>query len=228
MNSDTIKFYGGGTGRNAIPTLSLAATTETAFKVNTDSGSVTAFLTVPTGTEVLGANAPFDPNANPAITMPGGGRQWGRVPGSNRPYFVSTSFDSGRPFLVRLAGTGVAGANAGQTALVNLYCGTSSTLGSDTIIATSGAALAMAAGGSFNFIIEATLVWDSVTQLLGGTFWASMNYTSKAASQNTAQVALSNYAAPTTVAGLSFLASAKFGNAAASTCSVSEFSLEQR
>lgn len=227
MNANTILAYSGGTGRNQIAKLNLASTVETAFSLNTDNGAgAPAFLSLPLQSAILGSSTPIDPTANPAITV-GGGRQFGPPNGSGAPYINSGSFDGAHPFRVRLVGTGNAGANAGQTVVINVYEGTSTTLASNAKIATTGAALATAAGGPFNFLVNIECIWDSVTQVLGGTFQALINYTNKAGSQLNATGLLTNFAAPTSVAGISFIPSVQFGNAAASSVSVTEFALEQ-
>lgn len=224
-NRNTVPLgYVGGSIAGQIAQLSLAATTETAFKLTAASGTPTAFLTIPVNTGIYGSASVIDASSNQSFLGDGGGSPGGRTRGQGAPF--ATNFDNDRPFKVRVSGYGNAGANAAQSVIVNLYQGTSATLGSDTKIATTGAALATVAGGAYSYIIEATCQWDSTLQLLTGYFTACINFASKAGSQFTTQAILSNYATVTTAAGLSFLASVTMGNAAASTANVTEFSAE--
>ena len=212
-----------GTLRNQFPTQTVAATTETALLLNTDSGTATCFIIAPSGGEIYGARAPRDVNANPAITARSG-REYGVPSGEANDLFSSSSWD-GRPFKVRICGIGNAGANAAQTLLVNLYQGTSATLGSDVKIASTGAALATVAGGAFQFYIEARLLWDSGTGLLTGSFDADIAFGSS--QQYTVTKAILAVPTAVTTAGLSFLASLTLGNAASSTITVREFIIDK-
>lgn len=228
MNANTILGYRGGTLRNQIGSLALATTTETAFKLNTDDGlGATAVLTVPSQTAILGSHNPLNPAANAAIQGPAYGRIFGSPHGVQKPFFTSDYF-SGRPFQVRMSGVGNAGANAAQTVLADLTLGTSATVGSNVILATTGAALMTVAGGAFSFSIVADLLWDLTTQIVGGYFSAAIIYTSKAASQVTAQAILTNFGtAIASSASLSFVPFIKFGNAAASTAQLTEFAIDE-
>lgn len=220
MNRNTAYGLSAGTGAVQIPTLSLAATTETAFTINTAGTATTAFVVAPVSP--VGSVPPLDSTINASLTGLHAGSRWEPRTASS----LSPSFDLARPFKVRLSGVGNAGANAAQTAIVALYCGTSSTIGSDTKIASTGAALAMVAGGAFNFLVEAYCIWDSTLQILSGRYEASINFVTPT-SQYTSPAVLLNQATVTSAAGLSFLGTIKFGNAAASTCSLTEFSIER-
>lgn len=224
MNANTIVGIFDGSLRNQAPVQNFATTVETPLVVTTDTGTATAFLVVPGQTGIVGSSTPLDSNANPAILGGGLGREYGQALGANRPYFNSASFN-GVPFRVRISGVGTAGANAAQTVVINLYQGTSSTLASDKLIATTGAALATVAGGAFNFTVEATLLWDAASQILSGSQTADIAFGT--VQQYTVPKAAANVVTGVTLANLSFLASAQFGNAAASTVQIQDFVIEQ-
>ena len=63
-NTNTVLggYAGSGTLRNQFPTQAVATATETALVVNTDTGTVTALVTVPVGGVILGASPKFDVN----------------------------------------------------------------------------------------------------------------------------------------------------------------------
>jgi hypothetical protein len=222
MNANTIVSYQGGTGRNQILSQTLATATETLFLVGTDTGTATAILTVPSG-GVTGASAPLDPNANSSITGNDYGRQYGRPNGTAAPWYSSTSFDLGRPFKVRIIGTGTAAANAGNTLIINLYAGTTVTSGN--LVATTGAALATVSAAPLSFFVEAELEWSLALTSLTGSQTANLNY--NGTQQYTVPKAAANVVTITTAAGLQFVASAKWGNAVGGTIAVTEFSIEQ-
>ncbi len=219
-NSDTIiGLFGPGTGRGQINALTLAATTETVFSVSTDAGTAVAVLTIPSGggSNLVGSGSPVEFNQNPAVSSQSYGRKVNI--GTEPPYFSTKTFDAGRPFKLRVMGTCTLNAGSANTIALNIYQGTSATVGSDSKIA------ALTAGGapstSVNFYLEAFVQWDIVAQTLGG--W----YTGQVANTITAQHALSNASAVTTAAGLTFVISAVFGNAGGGTVNISEFSAEQ-
>lgn len=218
-------FSQSGTSRNQWPTQTVATATETALLLNTDSGTTTGFVVVPTGGKILGAQTKFDINANSAITTRSG-REYGLPSGESNDQFSSSSWD-GRPFRVRIAGVGNAGANGAQSLIVNLYQGTSATLGSDNLVGTTGSALAAVAGGAFNYLVEATCLWDPTSQILSGGYSANIAFGST--SQFTAYTTTTTAFVFTgiTAAGLSFLASLKLGNGASSTITVRDFTIEK-
>jgi len=215
-----------GTLRNQFPTQTVAATTETPFTLNTDTGTTTCFVVVPSGGQIYGANAGLDVNANPSI-IDRSPREYGLPSGDNNDQFSSNSWD-GRPFKVRICGVGTAGHNAAQTLLFNLYQGTSSTLASDKIIGTTGAAFAIAQSTvnvSFNFMIEATLLWDATSQVLSGSYTG--NIAGGTTSQFVTTTVVPNVVTGVTAANLSFLASVTLGNAASSTVTIREFVVDK-
>ena len=212
-------FSGSGTTRNTFPSQVIATTVETALLINTDTSTTTAFVVVPTGGQILGAQTKLDVNANAAITTRGG-REYGLPSGESNDQFSSASWD-GRPFKVRIAGVGTAGHNGAQTLIFNLYQGTSATLGSDKAIATTGAAFAIAQSTvdvAFNFMIEATLLWDPTSGVLSGAYTA--NIAGGTTSQIKTPTVVTNVVASVTASGLSFLASVTLGNAASSTVTI--------
>jgi hypothetical protein len=223
-NANTVAgFAGSGTLRNQFPTQTVATATETALLLNTDTGTTTCFVVVPTGGLVYGANTSLDANSNSAI-IGHSSREYGLPSGQAVDQFSSKSWD-GIPFKVRLSGIGNAGANAAQSLIVNLYQGTSTTLGSDKAIGTTGAAFAAVAGGAFNFYIEAKLLWDATSGILSGDYMANIAFGT--VSQFTTTTVVTNVVTGVTASGLSFLASLKLGNAASSTITLREFSVEK-
>lgn len=223
MNSNTIVGLSSGTSRNQIPSLALATVTETSVKVTTDTGTAVALLGLPLATAVVGSSNPLSQNANPAILSPALGAAF-QGAGTNRPYFNSTSF-SGRTLRARISGTGVAGANAAQSVIVNLYLGTNIvTPSSNTLLATTGAALATVAGGAFSFSLVADLLWDSGTLLVVGSQTGTIAFGTT--QQYTVPKAIAAVPSAVALAGIQFQASVVMGNAAASTVQVSEFAID--
>ena len=228
-----------GSSRNQFPVQTVASTVETILKIGTDSvTNANYFLVVPTGvtaatssvslTGALGAAAGLDVNANPAV-IEISSREYGLPSGGTTDQFSSSSWD-GRPFKVRVSGVGTAGHNAAQTVLFNLYQGTSSTLGSDNIIGTTGAAFAVAqssANVSYNFVIEATLVWDATSKILSGNYIANIGAASTYGSQFTTTTVISNVVTSVAASGLSFLATVTMGNAASSTVQIRDFVVDR-
>lgn len=213
-----------GTARNTWPSQAISATTETILQINTDGSATNFFLTPTLPTTIVGAQTPFSTAANAAITGRGG-MQYGNPSGWSNNGWNTNVLLPGRMFRVRLVGTGNAGANVAQSVIINLYQGTSSTLASDKKIGTTGAAFATAAGGAFDFFVEADLLWDNTSQILSGCFTANIAFGST--SQFTGHTVLSNVVTGVTTAGLSFLGTATMGNSAASTIQVSEFVIDQ-
>lgn len=224
MNANTFKNVTGGTLRGQIAPLVLAATTETALVVNTNAGTTTLFMTAPTGAGIAGADSPLSPDINPAKLV-SGGRLYGPPFGSSRPVFSSTSFDFGKPFKLRLVGTGSAAANAGNTLTIKFYQGTSATLGSDTALVTPISAVATATAANLNFEIEVTCFWDSTSGYLSCYYTKNLVYNGTQTS--TAQTAGAVITGITSVANLSFLVSVAWGNAVGGTIAISEFSMDQ-
>lgn len=225
MNINTITGFIGGTKRNQIPSQALAAVTETAISLNTDTGTTSALLALPLQNAILGSTNGLGVNGNPAILVPPFGPGNNIPDGVNSPYFNSSSFDSGRPFTLRLFGTGSAAANAGNTLTVKIYQGTSATIGSDTAFVTAISALATASAANLRFDISVRCQWDSTSNTLTGVLSGSTLYNGTAALLTTATATvLTSLTAPSV---LSFLPSITWGNAVGGTINVSEWSIDQ-
>lgn len=334
-NANTIKNRVAGTLRNQVLSQTLTSTVETFFLMGTDTGSTTALVGPPNGTNIVGSEVTLDSiDTTNTSFLVGGGREYGPTRGSNRPYFTSSSFN-GRPFKIRLTGTGTAATAGGNTLALNLYAVTSSlpvtlatpvnaayatatsggtltdltayyyrvvatnatgtslaspeasettgnsgsnintvtvnwvavtgatgykvygrstgaeqllaTVGNVTTYVDTGAAspsgglpatliggtgasntVAMATAHPFNFTVEATLMWDNLTQSITGIQWYNINYNSTQPTHAfSAPAALP--AIPTgiaTNAALQFIASATWGNAAGGTIQVNEFGVD--
>jgi len=163
-NVNTIAGFIGGTGRNQIPVVTVTTASETNIPIATDSGvNGVAVISVPQQTAVVGANTPFSPNANPAI-IGFGSQAYGPIEGGQAPFYNSGSFD-GRPFKIRLAGTVTSATAASQTILFTLYLGTSK---SGTALKATTAFTGVATAGTYPFYLDATVIWDSVSQTVNG------------------------------------------------------------
>lgn len=239
MNSDSFAVVGAGfpaTHPFNVANLSTSiGLTETAFSFTTTTGP--AIVSVPLQTDIRGASAPFDVNANNALSVD----QFGRASGYRnvgRPWFTSQAFD-GRGFRLRAMGKAsfTAAGGGATTIAVNLYQGTSATLGSDTKIA-GPTALSVAATkvALVNFVVEATMMWDAATQVIFGEFWASISGNVDVGGANTktasytSRGALTNPAVAAAPANLTFLASVAFGTTAPAgggSVILQELSLEQ-
>lgn len=97
-----------------------------------------------------------------------------RIPGSN--------VLKNRPFIVRVGGRVTGGGSTNFT--VKVYYGNSTTISSNTSLATSGAIAVNSASG--DFFLELTCSWDNTSQKIGGVFYGWVNATA------VAQVILSN------------------------------------
>jgi len=82
-----------------------------------------------------------------------------------------TSKLKNRPFTVRVAGRVTGGTTTNFT--LKVYWGTSSTIGSNTQLATSGAIAVNSA--SANFDVTLVLMWDATSQKIQGRFSGQMN-----------------------------------------------------
>lgn len=224
-NVNTILCYNNGTKRGQIPTQTLAAITETAISVTTDTGTTPAFLAVPLQNAILGSTNGIGVNGNAAILVPPFGTGNNIPDGVQAPYFNSSSFDAGRPFTLRFIALGTAAANAGNTLTVKIYQGTSATLGSDTLFSTPISAVATATAANLRLFIQIQCYWDSTSQLLTGSL--SGNYTYNGTTTLITSAALAPITALTSPSALSFLPSITWGNAVGGTISVSEWSMEQ-
>ena len=234
-NSNTIPggYAGWGTLRNQFPVQTVATATETALVVNTDAGTATALVTVPTGVTaatsstsvsgVLGAQAAFDANANASITRRSG-REYGNPSGVSNDQFSSNSFNA-LGFKIRLSGYASLGAT--QTAIVYLYNGAA------TVVGTSGNRVGLTGsaypgGGTSttpsNFLLEFNGLWDPTSQILSG--WYTANIANGSTSQFTAPTVITNVQTSVTAAGLTFCAGLKLANTTSSTIQLREFVVE--
>ena len=222
MNSNVVNAYIGGTGRNTILSQTLATATETEFKIGTDSGSTTtiAVLSVPTQNQILGSQTPLDISTNFA-QLNGGFSRIGIDGGQLTPY-PSQTFDSGRPFLVRVCGTAAAVSNAANGFAASLRLGTTV---AGTLVAVNTASVANASTVAYNFVLEAYLQWNSTSQRVTGYQWGSVDGTT-AGFKAPAVLSTATISAAA-VANLQFVACATWSNAVGGTASVSEFSLTQ-
>lgn len=222
MNFNTVSSYIGGTGRNQIASQTLAATTETELRVNTDNGTgAIAILTIPSGSGIGGSSSPQGVERNLASPYQTG--RLGVPRNTAQPSHNSSSFDVGRPFGIRVAGVVTPASNAGNTFTMIIYCGTSK---SGTAICTTGATTGMESSTQAgSFIMETQLLWDSTSQILNGQFWWLIN----AGGTKSYHVWAQNSAPATSIAlaGLNFCVSVTWGNAAGGVVAASEFSFSQ-
>lgn len=225
MNVNSIKGAANGSGRGTVPVLSGIGTTETAFSVNTDTGTTVLALTIPTGTEVLGSAAGISPNANKALLTQAYGAN-SQVPNvSDRPFFSATSFD-GRAFVVRVAGKFTSGV-ASNDLKIGLYLGTSATLGSDLAISS----ITTGTSGNFgavsgHFLAEFKFIWDVTSGKLDGIVETGLIGPSGVTPTVTALAATTQVAAAT-VSTLSFIPSAKWNASnAGNTVTLTDFSID--
>lgn len=221
MNANTIVGFLGGTGRNQIASQTLASTTETELQINTDDGNgAIAVLTVPQQTSIAGASNPLDPSANSAVIANKFGRQVDHR-ASHAPWFNADTFDN-RPFLVRVCGLATPASNAGNTLAIKLYLGASK---AGTNIATTAATAQATTTTPKPFILEAQLVWSSVSRTVVGQFWWKLDATSS--TEYATWATLSNDGATTDIDDLNFCVSATWGNAVGGVVAASEFSISQ-
>lgn len=220
--SNVIAAYYGGTGRNQILSQTLAATTETEFKIGNDaaSTSVIAVLTMPQQSTIQGSTTPLDQTVNP-VNLNSGFNQAGYFGDANPP-FNTDVFNNGKPFLIRLAGLITPASNAANTLTIKFYVGTSK---SGTNICSSGAVTGWESSTQAGaFVMESQVVWDSTSTLLNGQMWWMFN--SAVPDYHTWAVNTAVSAA-TTLANLKFCASAAWGNAAGGVIAISEFSISR-
>lgn len=215
MNSNTIVGLQGGTKRNNLLAVTGIATAATILTMGTDAGSsVNAFMQIPTQTNVVGNFGPLGPNINQSLTD--AGFTIGQSPVMPSPPFNSGSFD-GRPFRVRVSGGAVAG-SASNTITIAILQNTSAVLAGANTIASFAAGGAALAAANYNFQLDATCIWDSVSQKLvavpGGVVAGTVV-------TNTATTA-TGVALP----GTFLVASITFAAGAANTVTPVEFSIE--
>jgi hypothetical protein len=215
MNSDTFARIQAGTKRNNLLALTGLGTAETIFTMGTDTGSANAFVSAPLQTGVVGASSPLDPNANPAVTGGNLGRPGIGYRGA-APYFNSGSFDC-VPFVVSLSGRFTSSTVAAAAHSIKLYQNTTAALGGHAVV--SGISGATLAAGNYSFLLQAILLWDSVS----GTVTGESLY-------NVAGTYARGVIAPFAVASpaaLLFVASATFNSGATNTITPVEFSISQ-
>src|SRR5579864_4447935 len=125
MNFNTVAGFIGGTGRNQLLPQTLATVTETEINVGVDANStgVIAVLQVPQQTTIAGSGNPLNFDINAALLQENGGNVAG-LPARGRPGFSTATFDSGRPFLVRVAGVITPASQAANSLNIILYSGT--------------------------------------------------------------------------------------------------------
>lgn len=221
---NVISAFYGGTARNSVLAQTLATATETEFKLGTDTATnPIAVLTMPAQTAIQGSYTPIDQSTNPAI-LNAGFNQQGYQFDSNPPY-NSGRFDNCKPFLVRLCGTYTPLTGSSSTSIAfKVYLGTSK---SGTNIATCGTVTnSDAAGGTYGFLIETQLKWDSTSQVLRGQQWYDVASNSTNSTYNTWKT-LTAAGSSVTLATLQFCASTTWGATNGGTVNVSEFSLSQ-
>lgn len=221
MNFNTLSSYQGGTLRNQIASQTLASVTETEFLLNTDSGTGTiALLTVPSGASIGGSSNPQDPNINSSLLFQGG--REALPTNASRPAHSAATFDKGRPFLLRLSGVCTPASNAGNTFALTIYCGTTK---AGVALATTGNLTgSQTTTAAASFVMETECIWDSSSQQITGQFWYATGF---ATPGYHVWAINSNAATGIALAGLTFCASAKWGNAVGGVVAVSEFSLNQ-
>lgn len=221
--SNVIAAYYGGTGRNQMLSQTLATGTETEFKLGNDTSVTTniAVLSMPTQSQILGSQNPIDQAANP-VNLNSGFNQLGYFGDSNPP-FNSGLFDSSKPFQVRIAGLATPASNAGNTLAIILYLGTTK---SGTALGTTAAVPQASTTTAKGFIMEAELLWDSTSQAVTGQYWFSLPGTSGTVYSTWKTLAAAG-SAITAVSGLTFCASATWGNAVGGVVAVSEFSISR-
>lgn len=186
-------------------------------------GSQTGLIGIPAQTSVYGSFAPMDPNANNAFSIDELGGIGGFRALRGRPYFNSSSFD-GRAFRIRAMGkyNNQANTTNAQTATFKITQGTA--VSSTHVIASVSSGTNLASGPA-NFIVEATVLWDSAMQVLAGEFWG--NVTNGVTNSYTSRTGLSNLVSVTSYSSVQFVCSVVFGtSSASSTANLVEFSME--
>ena len=219
MNSDTFVGYVAGTKRNTLLAQSGIGTAETILTMGADTAPVNAFVSIPQQTAVVGAGNSVDQNANSSFLYDTLGMMTDYRGGRGRPYFNSGSFNA-HPFLIRICGTFTSSALDNTTGhAFNLKQNSTAVLaGANSVI--SAVSTTTLAAGSYNFLIESELIWDSVSQNLTGEAWGVVagNYTARTSV---------NIAGVTSISSLLFISSAKFNTGAANVVSPTEFCISQ-
>lgn len=224
MNSDSMpSSRNGGTARNNLTALTGLGTAQTIFTMNADNGTpVNAFVSVPLGTEIYGANSPLDPNANNTFSANVGGMMTDYRNMRGVPYFTSATF-SGRPFNIQMSGLATTSASSNNITITLAQNTTAVLASANNLIAATAVATSILAAGSYSWMVQATCIWDSVGQVLNGIVQAVVGNAS--AGVHT-QAAFNNISV-TTLAGLLFIGSVTFAAGAANTVTPVEFSISQ-
>jgi hypothetical protein len=228
-NSDTIfalNGFGSTTpGRNQLQSVTALGTTATLLTMGSDTSGTTptAFLPIPGQASIFGASNPLSINANGANMIDQLGAKAGER-NAARPWYNQLSFDA-RSLRIRLQGklTSSAASN-GLTCIfyINTVAAGPVTAGAGTI-ATIATAASIGNAVSGNFIFEAGMEWDSVSNLMQGTeAWgcAAGVYVTRAVGNAipfTVTAPISNYL---------LFASLKFATGASNVFSLSELSFE--
>ena len=228
-NSDTIlalNGFGSTTpARNQLQSITGLGTVATLITMGSDTSGTTptAFMQIPGQASIFGASNPMSVNVGGAQVVDQLGAKAGER-GAVRPWFNQLSFDA-RSLRVRLQGkfTSSAASN-GLTCIFYINTTTAGpvTAGAGTI-ATIATAASIGNAVSGNFVFEAGMEWDSVSNLMQGTeSWGAAGgvYVSRAvgnATPFTVTAPISNYL---------LFASLKFATGAANVFSPSEFSFE--
>jgi hypothetical protein len=171
MNTDTFASfsasYPSGHPFNLPASITTTSATETAFLLG---NGTQAIIKVPVGTEILGSQTPFSPNANTGYSAESG-RPVAKWLGESRPFFNTSSFNN-RGFRLRAFGY-IAGGLTTLTlisATINIYAA----LTTATVV-TSGTKISSVAitggvgGATANWLMTCEMMWDSVSQQLNGS-----------------------------------------------------------
>lgn len=217
MNTDSFAALQTGSGRNNLLSQTGVGTAETIFTMGTDTGTANAFVTIPSGTGVIGSNNPLDPNASAASLSGNVGRP--NTYRGSRPYFSTSSFN-GRAFVINLSGAYTTSAAAGGTGhIIKLYQNSSAALGGNALLTLTSST--SEAAGNWNFQAQATLLWDSTSQKLAGYASGYIGETYKTGAIVGPVTGL------TSIASLLFVASVTFASGAANVITPVEFSISQ-
>lgn len=210
--------------RNNLLPLTALGTVETIFTMAADTAStgVNAFVQVPLATDIRGSQAPIDANSNQAVLLGNLGRPGQDYRGA-RPYFNSNSLN-GRPLVLQSSGYFTTSAVDSATGhAFNLYQATAANGSQLTTKSTvfQGLSSATLAAGNYNYLLIATLIWDSVSQSLTGFAEGVVGGT------YTSRTAITGITV-TTPTNLFFFPSVKFNTGAANTVTPEEFNISQQ
>jgi hypothetical protein len=187
-NSDSFSSAVSGTTRNKLATVSAitsASASSGVLQVVTDSGTnLQYFASIPLQTSAIGSKSPIDINSNAAVLAGDFGRPGQDYRGA-APFFSSSSFD-GHPFVIQLQGRYTVGTLAVTAApTITVYQATAAQMATALAAGLSGnaalvsaaksvftvAGATTAATGTYEFLTNATLFWDSTAAIVGGEYW---------------------------------------------------------